>query len=618
MKDNNELANSFSNIQAEIKEINKLIKQIVKIALSYKKKDYEDIKKEIYQILKNCKINLENIKNNSNETLLHILGKEGKYEPVKLIVDNYIELLGINETFFNWFCLENNEHLSILEIVCEKDNIKLINYIYEIISKTTEDRFRLKEKRNNIFHLAAKGNNSYAVIFFYEKLQNYFKEQLIIDFPNQYDVTPLHYACYYGSKEVIDLLLDLGANIKAIDSDGNTCLHYAVKSKSIRAVKKLLVRGAKKNVKNKEGKTPFNIAFDLKKYELSDILKDFTFKEKCFSKIDEIKPIKGGRNNILLLLTVIFILLFKFCYMIRIMGYKIGKNQMFFFPLMSELISSKLRYHEYEQLKHLMNYTYFFDIYYNNNYLYSREISDCFKNTNLMEKNGEFFLGLINLFTIFIDLFLLFLIIKFICFSKNIFEKKKIKHREPLSKLFDNGTYVCVKCRIPKLKGTVHCIVCNACCKDFDHHCFWLNRCISKRNLKLFKLFLILLFLFCIGNIYFSISNLISFFISDDNFENNNNETIECNLLHIKITKNTCDFIKNHKYIMFSNYSLFFIIFIFLGLGSLYTLIFQVIPVVKFIFFKKNKGLILNDFESSLIDQSQINSLYDVHNISSI
>ena len=617
MKDNNELANSFSNIQAEIKEINKLIKQIVKIALSYKKKDYEDIKKEIYQILKNCKINLENIKNNSNETLLHILGKEGKYEPVKLIVDNYIELLGINETFFNWFCLENNEHLSILEIVCEKDNIKLINYIYEIISKTTEDRFRLKEKRNNIFHLAAKGNNSYAVIFFYEKLQNYFKEQLIIDFPNQYDVTPLHYACYYGSKEVIDLLLDLGANIKAIDSDGNTCLHYAVKSKSIRAVKKLLVRGAKKNVKNKEGKTPFNIAFDLKKYELSDILKDFTFKEKCFSKIDEIKPIKGGRNNILLLLTVIFILLFKFCYMIRIMGYKIGKNQMFFFPLMSELISSKLRYHEYEQLKHLMNYTYFFDIYYNNNYLYSREISDCFKNTNLMEKNGEFFLGLINLFTIFIDLFLLFLIIKFICFSKNIFEKKKIKHREPLSKLFDNGTYVCVKCRIPKLKGTVHCIVCNACCKDFDHHCFWLNRCISKRNLKLFKLFLILLFLFCIGNIYFSISNLISFFISDDNFKNND-ETIECNLLHIKITKNTCDFIKNHKYFMFSNYSLFFIIFIFLGLGSLYTLIFQVIPVVKFIFFKKNKGLILNDFESSLIDQSQINSLYDVHNISSI
>ena len=306
MKDNNELANSFSNIQAEIKEINKLIKQIVKIALSYKKKDYEDIKKEIYQILKNCKINLENIKNNSNETLLHILGKEGKYEPVKLIVDNYIELLGINETFFNWFRLENNEHLSILEIVCEKDNIKLINYIYEIISKTTEDRFRLKEKRNNIFHLAAKGNNSYAVIFFYEKLQNYFKEQLIIDFPNQYDVTPLHYACYYGSKEVIDLLLDLGANIKAIDSDGNTCLHYAVKSKSIRAVKKLLVRGAKKNVKNKEGKTPFNIAFDLKKFELSDILKDFTFKEKCFSKIDEIKTIKGVRNNIIILLTVIF------------------------------------------------------------------------------------------------------------------------------------------------------------------------------------------------------------------------------------------------------------------------------------------------------------------------
>ena len=30
----------------------------------------------------------------------------------------------------------------------------------------------------------------------------------------------------------MDLLLDLGVNINSVDKDGNTCLHYAVMSKS--------------------------------------------------------------------------------------------------------------------------------------------------------------------------------------------------------------------------------------------------------------------------------------------------------------------------------------------------------------------------------------------------
>ena len=65
MIENNENSNSLSNIiQNEMKDINNIIKQIVKIALTYKKKEYEDLKKEINNILKNSKLNIENIKNN--------------------------------------------------------------------------------------------------------------------------------------------------------------------------------------------------------------------------------------------------------------------------------------------------------------------------------------------------------------------------------------------------------------------------------------------------------------------------------------------------------------------------------------------------------------------------
>ena len=185
-----------------------------------------------------------------------------------------------------------------------------------------------------------------------------------------------------------------------------------------------------------------------------------------------------------------------------------------------------------------------------------------------------------------------------------------------MSKLFDNGMHICVKCRIPKKKGTIHCIVCNACCRDFDHHCFWLNRCISKRNIKSFKLFLILLFLFCIGNIYFTITNLIAINISIKNYETE--DKYKCKILHMKIIRSTCEFMEKNKYRTIFRNALFFFIFVCLGLHSIYCLLFLVFPVIKFTFFKKNKKSLITEFETSLIDQSQINSIYDVTNISNI
>ena len=86
----------------------------------------------------------------------------------------------------------------------------------------------------------------------------------------------------------------------------------------------------------------------------------------------------------------------------------------------------------------------------------------------------------------------------------------------------------------------------------------------------------------------------------------------------MKIIKSTCEFMYDHEYITFFRNLLFCLIFLGLGFYSVYCLFILVIPVMKFTFFKKNKNPLLNDFESSLIDQSQINSIYDVTNISNI
>ena len=61
----------------------------------------------------------------------------------------------------------------------------------------------------------------------------------------------------------------------------------------------------------------------------------------------------------------------------------------------------------------------------------------------------------------------------------------------------DKIELLCPVCRIIKLNQSKikHCIICNKCIDNWDHHCYWLNICINKDNYNLFLFFSIFLFL---------------------------------------------------------------------------------------------------------------------------
>lgn len=134
---------------------------------------------------------------------------------------------------------------------------------------------------------------------------------------NQYGITPLHYSCYFGNKQSIDLLLDLDANINKQDTEGNTPLHFAINSGDIRTVKKLLIRGADKSIKRNDGMTPYDLAIESNQIEASLVLKKLNFIRKYIFMQSELEPFKKSRNDLFLLVTFLAILTFKLIYILK-------------------------------------------------------------------------------------------------------------------------------------------------------------------------------------------------------------------------------------------------------------------------------------------------------------
>lgn len=86
----------------------------------------------------------------------------------------------------------------------------------------------------------------------------------------------------------------------------------------------------------------------------------------------------------------------------------------------------------------------------------------------------------------------------------------------PISNVtISGGVRFCEKCRIVKPDRAHHCSVCGVCVLKMDHHCPWINNCVSFTNYKFFVLFLGYALTYCIYVSLTSLPYFIAFWRGD-------------------------------------------------------------------------------------------------------
>ena len=70
----------------------------------------------------------------------------------------------------------------------------------------------------------------------------------------------------------------------------------------------------------------------------------------------------------------------------------------------------------------------------------------------------------------------------------------------------------CSRCNIivPKYLNMTHCTKCDVCVKKYDHHCIWIGKCVGKKNMFYFQLFITNVILVYVYIIFFVIYEFIN------------------------------------------------------------------------------------------------------------
>ena len=364
--------------------------------------------------------------------------------------------------------IKKGDDINILHSACVLDNFKFVKLIIEATKKRLE---LISEKPIS----PEKKENS-------EKI---FKDFINAKTETEY-LTPLHYAAYRGNIKVIELLIQNSANVNALSYNGLNMLH-----------------------KGAQGNSPNSIIYFNKKYKI-----DISSTNNDQLNALHFAAISGMDNSVIYLLHLGLDPNIQDIHGNTALHYAVKYNQI---RIIKKLIQNGAD-------KNILNKNKISPATLARE---SPELTDIFlkkgicqklffkpdinKKSNLSNINMLLFiiLHITVIFLTFVMLmpyfdntvftliylaisFLLFILFFILSFSdpgkliniNNISMLDLVLRGELLEEY-------CPNCLIKMNYRTKHCIICEKCVDEFDHHCFWVGNCIGKNNYLLFFIFLV-------------------------------------------------------------------------------------------------------------------------------
>ena len=158
-----------------------------------------------------------------------------------------------NEKIFKDFINAKTEgdNLTALHFASFRGNIKIIQLLIANFAEINA----LSSHGLNMIHKAAQGNKPSAIVYFNKKYN------MDLTAAEENNMNALHLATISGMENAVIFLLSLGLDPNIKDKIGYTALHYAVKHNQKRIIKKLLQKGADRNIEEyKQKRTPVMMA----------------------------------------------------------------------------------------------------------------------------------------------------------------------------------------------------------------------------------------------------------------------------------------------------------------------------------------------------------------------
>jgi len=129
----------------------------------------------------------------------------------------------------------------------------------------------------------------------------HFKERgLSISQLDEKGSSPLHWACYLGSEHAVNYLVNWVTDLDKTDKgDGFTALHLAVLSGSSKVVRKLLIKGCNKDLRDNKGKTPLDLAEESNFHNIQSMMAPQSLLTRVYNIRPAFKPMRQKKRSLL-------------------------------------------------------------------------------------------------------------------------------------------------------------------------------------------------------------------------------------------------------------------------------------------------------------------------------